>query len=92
MPQTAPGTEDDDEAWAIAVHRAEVLRGLLDGGVRPLRGDAVAAAASELGISRAGLYRLLAASRSCSFRASRNCHPKSSSSPRSGQIGSRCGL
>jgi Helix-turn-helix domain len=58
MPQTAPGTEDDDEAWAIAVHRAEILRRLLDGRSGPLRGDEVAAAASELGISRAGLYRL----------------------------------
>jgi putative transposase len=56
----SPGTADDDEAWAIAVHRAEVLRRLLDGRSGPLKGDKVAAAASELGISRAGLYRLAA--------------------------------
>ena len=36
------------------------MRRLLDGQAGPLRGDKVAAAASELDISRAGLYRLAA--------------------------------
>ena len=59
MPKKGPD-EDDNEAWEVAVHRAEVIRRLLDGGSGLIGGEKVAAAASELGISRAGLYRLIA--------------------------------
>jgi putative transposase len=60
MPRRAPEAADQDETWAVAAHRAEVIRRLLDGGSGRLKGEKVAAAASELGVSRAGLYRLVA--------------------------------
>jgi putative transposase len=58
MPQST--SDHDDEAWSIATHRAEVVRRLRDGASGLLSGEKVSAAASELGISRASLYRLLA--------------------------------
>ena len=60
MPENAPDSDDDEETWAVASRRADVIRGLLGEHNERLAGEAVAAAASELGISRAGLYRLIA--------------------------------
>lgn len=55
--EEADGNED---AWAVARERAEVIRGLLATGKDRLGAMAVAAAAAKLGVSRAGLYRLVA--------------------------------
>ncbi len=60
MAEDATDPEDDEEAWAIASERAGVIRDLLARNKGRLPGEAAAAAASELGVSRAGLYRLIA--------------------------------
>jgi transposase len=76
--------DDDDEAWATASQRADVIRQLLGGDIGRLKGEAVAAAASELGISRAGVYRLVARykaiGRTSSLLPQRRGRPKGSRS------------
>lgn len=58
------GTNDeidgDKGAWDIAQRRATVIRALLRPGARRLGTAAVTVAAEKLGISRSGLYRLIA--------------------------------
>ena len=84
MAGSAPDPDDDEEAWAVASQRADVIRGLLERESGRLSGDAVAAAASELGVSRAGLYRLIARYRTAadifSLRPRRRGRPKGSHS------------
>jgi putative transposase len=51
---------DDDSAWVIAQRRADVLRRLLTASDAGARSKLIALAASQLAISRATVYRLLA--------------------------------
>jgi putative transposase len=50
----------DDADWDIAQHRADVLRPVLEASDEEQRSNLIAAAARELGVSRATVYRLLA--------------------------------
>jgi putative transposase len=52
--------EGDEDAWATAQQRVEVIRALLATERKRLGTVAVTAAAAKLGISRASLYRLIA--------------------------------
>ena len=62
------GTDDEadggEDAWNVAQERATVIRALLMPGGRRLGTAAVTLAAEKLGISRSGLYRLIAIFRS----------------------------
>ena len=84
MAENASDPDDDEEAWGIASERADVIRSLLDVVPGVCRSDAVAAAASELGVSRAGLYRLVARYRTAGVTSSllptRRGRPKGSHS------------
>jgi putative transposase len=53
------GANDGDAAWAVARHRAGVVRRLLKADDPAIRSKLMAAAAVELDVSRATLYRLL---------------------------------
>ena len=59
MLESLDESEIDDNAWALATHRAEVIRALLAGGDGRLDPAAVRAAATELEIGRTTLYRFI---------------------------------
>jgi hypothetical protein len=50
MVQDTSERDDDQEAWATASHRADIIRSLLEGDIGRLEEEAVAAAASGLGL------------------------------------------
>ena len=55
-----PFADDDGAEWAIALRRADVVRRLLSADGSAGRSKLIAAAAVELAVSRATVYRLLA--------------------------------
>ena len=59
MAEGGDGSETGDDAWAVARHRAEVIRPLLSNGGPRLDPAATRAARAELGIGRTTLYRLI---------------------------------
>ncbi len=59
MAENDVGSETSDDAWALAKHRADVIRALLAKGRTRLDPAAVRAAMAELGIGRTTLYRFI---------------------------------